>query len=70
MNGFWDATKEDEYFTYIWDIFSSVIDREEPDLAQMTKSECKEAVKREYQLDWLTMKEYNEVMWLDMICLK
>lgn len=51
MNGFWDATKEDEYFTYIWDIFSSVIDREEPDLAQMTKSECKEAVKREYQLD-------------------
>ncbi len=48
---FWDAEKEEEFFSGIWDIFSSVVDRSEPDLAEMTKEECINAIKREYQLD-------------------
>ena len=51
MTEFWDGTKENEYFTKIWDIFSSVIDRNEPSLAEMTKIKCKNEIKREYQLD-------------------
>lgn len=47
----WDEEKEDEYFSEIWDIFSSVIDRNEADLAEMTKAECINAIKIEYQLD-------------------
>lgn len=48
---FWDAEKEDEYFSRIWDVFSSEADRRESDLAEMTKAECIKAIKREYQLD-------------------
>lgn len=48
---FWDAEKEDEYFSRIWDVFSSEVDRRESDLAEMTKAECIKAIKREYQLD-------------------
>ena len=51
MTDFWDGTKENEYFSRIWDIFSSVIDRNEPYLAEMTKTKCKNAIKKEYQLD-------------------
>lgn len=48
---FWDTAKEDEYFSRIWDMFSSVIDRTDLDLAKMTKAECVNAIKKEYQLD-------------------
>lgn len=48
---FWDVEKEDEYFSRIWDVFSSVVDRNEPDLAEMTKAVCINAIKKEYQLD-------------------
>jgi len=51
LTDFWDEEKEDEYFSKIWDIFSSVLDRNEPDLAEMTKTECINAIKMEYQLD-------------------
>ena len=51
LTDFWDEEKEDEYFSKIWDIFSSVIDRNEADLAEMTKAECINAIKIEYQLD-------------------
>lgn len=47
---FWDEGKADELFSKIWDIFSSVLDRNEPDLAEMTKAECINAIKMEYQL--------------------
>lgn len=51
LAGFWKAEKENVYFTRIWDIFSSVIDRDETSLAEMTKTKCKNAIKKEYQLD-------------------
>lgn len=51
LTDFWDVEKENEYFSKIWDIFSSMIDRNEPDLAEMTKAECINAIKKEYQLD-------------------
>ena len=50
ITDFWDGAKENEYFSRIWDIFSSVIDRNEPDLAEMTKTKCKNAIRKEYQL--------------------
>lgn len=48
---FWEPEKENEYFSKIWDIFASVVDREDSCLAEMTKTKCKNAIKREYQLD-------------------
>lgn len=51
IDDFWMAEKENEYFSKIWDIFSSVIDREDPRLAEMTKIKCRNAIKKEYQLD-------------------
>ncbi len=47
---FWDTEKENEYFSEIWDIFSSVIDREDDQLAEMTKIKCKNAIRREFRL--------------------
>lgn len=51
LTNFWVAEKENEYFSKIWDIFSSVEDRNEPDLAEMTKEECINAIKMEHHLD-------------------
>lgn len=51
LTNFWDTEKEDEYFSRIWDVFSSKIDRHDSDLAEMTKAGCINAIKREYQLD-------------------
>ena len=51
LTDFWDAEKEEEYFSRIWDIFSSVVDRNESDLAEMTKTECIKAIKTEYNVD-------------------
>lgn len=51
LTHFWDTEKEDEYFSIIWNVFSSVIDRENPELGEMTKLECINEIKREYQLD-------------------
>lgn len=51
LTDFWNEEKSDEYFSKIWDAFSSVLDRSEPDLAEMTKEECIKAIRIEYQLD-------------------
>lgn len=47
---FWDINKENDYFTQIWDVFASVIDRTEDSLAVMTKIKCRNAIKKEFQL--------------------
>lgn len=51
IDNFWKPEKENEYFSKIWDAFSSVIDRDDPCLAEMTKAKCKNAIKKEYHLD-------------------
>lgn len=47
---FWDISMENDYFSELWDIFSSVIARESSSLAEMTKIKCKNAIKREFHL--------------------
>ena len=47
---FWDVKKENKLFTEIWAVFSSDLDREDAQLAVMTKSKCKSAIKREFHL--------------------
>ena len=49
-NGLLDVKKENKLFTEIWDVFSSELDREDAQLAVMTKSKCKSAIKREFHL--------------------
>lgn len=47
---FWNVMSENDYFSKIWDVFSSIIDREDPQLAEMTKTKCKNAIKKEFQI--------------------
>lgn len=47
---FWNNNYENDYFSQIWDIFASVLDRADDTLGVMTKIKCRNAIKREFQL--------------------
>ena len=51
INDFWDASKENAFFSEIWEIFSFVIDRTETQLQDMSKTKCKNAIKKEFHID-------------------
>lgn len=50
INDFWNNIDENNYFTAIWDVFSSEIDRADEQLAEMTKLKCKNTVKKEFHV--------------------
>lgn len=50
INDFWNNIDENNYFTAIWDVFSSEIDRADEELAEMTKLKCKNTVKKEFHV--------------------
>lgn len=50
IDDFWNIIDENHYFTGIWDVFSSEIDRADAQLAEMTKTKCKNAVKKEFHV--------------------
>ncbi len=47
---FWNSIDENHSFTGIWDVFSSEIDRTDVQLAEMAKTKCKNAVKKEFHI--------------------
>lgn len=50
IDDFWNDINENDYFTGIWDVFSSEIDRTDSQLAEITKTKCKNAVKKEFHI--------------------
>ncbi len=50
IDDFWNSIDENHSFTDIWDVFSSEIDRTDAQLAEMTKTKCKNAVKKEFHI--------------------
>ena len=50
IDDFWNIIDENHYFTGMWDVFSSEIDRTDAQLAEMTKTKCKNAVKKEFHV--------------------
>lgn len=48
---FWNEKEEKETFDDLWKAFCSIIDNEDPNFESLSKTKCKNAIKKEFNID-------------------